>query len=154
MNVKSITCKNTAEAIEAGIDPVDIVAEVARRIKNKGGKMSKSHRRILSAINASTGHDTVLETIADDSDAMSGHNVVIRDVYRETPQPAVVKDTQEPAGYRYAVEFGLGLSYEAIASRHGITTESASQQASAYTRKAWGCTPTQYREREALSRLG
>lgn len=153
MNVKSITCKNTAEAIEAGVDPVDIVAEVARRIKNKGGKMSKSHRRILSAINAMT-EDTVLDTIASDSDAMSGHNVVIRDGYRETPEPAVIKDAREPAGYRYAVEFGLGLSYEAIATRHGITTESASQQASAYTRKVWGCTPTQYREREALSRLG
>lgn len=79
MNVKSITCKNTADAIEAGIDPVDIVAEVARRVKNKGGKMSKSHRRILSVIEAyAPEHDTVLDTIASDSDAMSGHNVHVR----------------------------------------------------------------------------
>ena len=79
MNVKSITCKNTAEALEAGIDPVDIVAEVARRIKNKGGKMSKSHRRILSAINAyAPEHDTVMTTIAEDSDAMSGHDIHVR----------------------------------------------------------------------------
>ena len=31
----------------------------------------------------STGHDTVLATIADDSDAMSGHNVVVRDTYND-----------------------------------------------------------------------
>ncbi len=153
MNVKSITCANAYDALESGVDPVDIVAEVARRIKNKGGRMTSSHRRILAACEAMTPRDDVSATIADDSDAMSGHNVVIRDGYRETPEPAVVKDVREPAGYRYAVEFGLGLSYERIASRHGITTESASQQASAYTRKMWGCTPTEYREREALSRL-
>ena len=149
MNVKSITCKNTSEAFAAGLEPVDIVAEVARRIKNKGGRMTASHRRILAACEAV--QSDMGDIIADDSDAMSGHNAVLRDA---TPEPTVVKDKTEPKGFRYAVEYGLGLSYATIAKRHGVGTQTVSQQASQWTRDAWGCTPTEYREREASARLG
>lgn len=85
MNVMSITCKNVADAIEAGLTSTDIIAEVARRIKNKGGKMSKSHRRIIAAVrDAVDVDDTVLDTIGADSDAMSGHNVHVRSLEEAT----------------------------------------------------------------------
>ena len=80
MNVMSITCKNVAEGMESGLSSTDIIAEVARRVKNKGGKMTKSHRRIIAAVRDIVDgvDDTVLTTIADDSDAMSGHDIHVR----------------------------------------------------------------------------
>ena len=138
MNVKSITCKNTTDALAAGVDPIDIVAEVARRIKKKNGKMTASHRRILAACRP---QDDILDTIADDSDAMSGHDVTAREA------------TPEVKGAVYLREYVAGLSYGTIAARYGVGTQTVSQQASVFCKEANGMTPSALREQDAKHRL-
>ena len=95
MHVFSITQSNVTEALESGIEPSAIVAEIARRIKNKGGKMLPRHRRVLAAINAYIGeHDTVLATIDADSNAMSGHDVHVRTLSGSTYDDLAAREAE------------------------------------------------------------